>query len=81
MVNFTHPIPYHLNVGQGNGQVCIGLLKADQWKAENKIITVLHAISVALSDPEVNSFVDDDVNYNYHHNKTLYEQKARKSVK
>ena len=74
-------IPYHLNVGQSNGQICLGLLKPDKWNSESRIRTLLHAISVALVEPQEDSYVDDEVYYAYCHNKRLYEEKARKSVR
>ena len=80
MVKFTNIIPYHLNVGRQNGQICLGLLRADQWNSESRIRTLLHAISCALVEPQLDSYVDDDVNHTFHHNKRLYEENARKSV-
>ena len=80
-MQFVNPIPYHLNVGQSNGQVCLGILKANQWDpSESCIKILLHAISVSLSEPQVDSYVDDDVNTTYHHKRSLYEERARRSV-
>ena len=81
MVKFVNIIPYHLNVGRLTGQICLGLLKADKWSSESRIRTLLHAISCALVNPQLDSYVDDDVNYAYHHNRKLYEENARKSVR
>ena len=81
-MEFVSPIPYHLNVGQSNGQVCLGLLKANQWDpSESCIKILLHAVSVALSEPQVDSYVDDNVSSTYHNNRKLYEERARRSVK
>ena len=79
MVKFINIIPYHLNVGQSTGQVCLGLL--NKWDADSRIRTLLHAISGALVEPQLDSYVDDEVHYNFTHNKRLYEEKARKSVR
>ena len=84
MVKFLKPIPYHLNVGQSDGQVCIGLLKSDQWNptASNCCIeSVLTTIFAALARPQPDSIVDDDVNSTYMHNRSVYEERARRSVK
>ena len=82
MVQFVDPVPYHLNVGQSNGQVCIGMLKPNQWDpSESCIKILLHAISVMLTDPQLDSHVDDEVNYTYHNNRSLYDERARKSVR
>ena len=80
-MKFINPIPYHLNVSQLTGQICLGLLKADVWEPTSSIKTLLHAISVSLTRPESDTFVDDDVNYNYHNNRGLYNEKAKKSIK
>lgn len=74
-------IPYHLNVGQSTGQICLGLLKPDQWNSESRIRTLLHAISVALVEPQEDSYVDDEVYNTYSQNKGLYEERARKSAR
>ncbi|XP_065906261.1 ubiquitin-conjugating enzyme E2-17 kDa-like isoform X2 [Dysidea avara] len=82
IVKFVHPIPYHLNVSQSDGQVCIGLLKPDQWDPSTSCIeSILNAIAVTLAQPQLDSYVDDDVNSIYLHNRRLYEEKARCSVK
>ena len=82
MVRFLKPIPYHLNVGQSDGQVCIGLLKSDQWNpAVSCIESLLTTIFAALARPQPDSFVDDDVNTTYMHKRSVYEEKARLSVK
>ena len=80
-MKFVNPIPYHLNVSQLNGQICLGLLKADAWEPTSSIKTLLHAVSVSLTRPEPDTFVDDDVNYNYHNNRRLYNEKAQTSVR
>ena len=68
-------------MGQLTGHICLGLLKPDQWNFESRIRTLLHAISVALVNPQEDSYVDDEVYHTYFQNKRLYEEKARKSVK
>jgi len=79
MIKFQKPIPYHLNVGQSDRLVCIGLLKLDQWNpASSCMENALASILAALAQPQADSFVDDDVNNNYIH---LYQQRAKRSVK
>ena len=66
IIRFLSPIPYHLNVSQSNGQVCIGLLKADQWNPTTSCIEkVLNGIVVTLAQPQLDSYVDDEVNTEY----------------
>ena len=82
MIKFQNPIPYHLNVGQSDGIVCIGLLKPDQWDpAASCMENVLASILAALAKPQADSFVDDDVNNTYIHNNSLYQERAKRSVK
>lgn len=82
VVRFVNPIPYHLNVDQSTGQICIGILKADNWNpATSCMENVLHGVAVALTNPQQNSFVDDEVYRTYVHQKSVYEEKARCSVK
>ena len=68
-------------MGQSTGQICLGLLKPDQWNTESRIRTLLVAISVALVQPQEDSYVDDEVYHTYKQNKRLYEERARKSAK
>ena len=82
IVKFLSPIPYHLNVSQSDGQVCIGLLKADQWNPTTSCIEkVLNGIVVTLAQPQLDTYVDDEVNNTYLHNRRAYEDKARRSVR
>ena len=82
IVKFLSPIPYHLNVSQLDGQVCIGLLKADHWNPTTECIEkVLNSIVVTLAQPQLDTYVDDEVNNTYLHNRRAYEDKARRSVR
>jgi len=64
-------------VSQSDGQVCIGLLKPDQWDPSTSCIeSILNAIAVTLAQPQLDSYVDDDVNNTYLHNRKLYEENA-----
>lgn len=68
-------------MSQSTGQICLGLLKPDQWNSESRIRTLLHAVSVALVEPQEDSYVDDEVYHAYSQNRRVYEEKARKSVR
>ena len=69
-------------MSQSDGQVCIGLLKPDQWNPTNSCIEkVLNGIVVTLAQPQIDTYVDDEVNNTYLHNRRAYEDKAKRSVK
>jgi len=62
--------------------VCIRLLKPDQWDPSTSCIeNILNAIAVTLAQPQLDSYVDEDVNSTYLHNRNLYEENAKHSVK
>ena len=67
---------------QSTGQICIGILKADSWNpATSSMENVLHAVAVALTKPQQNSIVDDEMYGIYVNQRHIYEEKARSSVK
>ena len=69
-------------MSQSDGQVCIGLLKADQWDPTTSCIEkLLNGIVVTLALPQLDTYVDDEVNNTYLHNRREYEDKARRSVR
>ena len=69
-------------MSQSDGQVCIGLLKADQWNPTTSCLEkVLNGVVVTLAQPQLDSYVDDDVNSTYLHNRHQYEERARRSVR
>ena len=75
------PFPYHLNVSQNSGQVCLGLLGDDKWEpAYMSLEHILQALVAILIRPEVTSAMDHDLLNNYHNFSGLYESKAKASA-
>ena len=75
------PIPYHLNVSQTDGQVCLGATNPASWEPVNSDIkSVLVAIKAALADPQQDSYVDDDVYSLFNKDNNLYLKRAKESV-
>lgn len=75
------PIPYHLNVSQTDGQVCLGATNPASWEPVNSDIKqILVAIKAALADPQQDSYIDDDVYSLFNQDNNLYLKKAKESV-
>ena len=75
------PIPYHLNVSQTDGQVCLGATNPASWEpVESDIKQILIAIKAALASPQEDSYVDDDVYHLFNKDNNLYLKKAKESV-
>ena len=75
------PIPYHLNVSQTDGQVCLGATNPARWEPVNSDIKqILLAIKAALAEPQEDSYVDDDVYGLFNKDNNLYLKKAKESV-
>ena len=75
------PLPYHLNVSQSTGQVCLGLLGDDKWEpAYMSLEHILQALVAILIRPEVTSTMDHELLNNYHNYSGHYESKAKTSA-
>ena len=76
------PFPYHLNVSQKTGQICLGLLGADEgkWDCSFTVEHVLHAIIAVLIRPEVSTAMDHSTLNNFHHFPITYNKLARESA-
>ena len=76
------PFPYHLNVSQSTGQVCLGLLGDDKWEpAFMSIEHVLQALVAILIRPDATSAMDHELLNNYHNFSGTYETNAKASAK
>ncbi|XP_021373073.1 ubiquitin-conjugating enzyme E2 4-like [Mizuhopecten yessoensis] len=82
-INFdTATIPYHLNVHQKFGQVCLGFLTEDNWSpAATSMEQIVNALFSLLARPEPQNSMDHELLNQYTHYLTNYEQKARESAK
>lgn len=77
------PFPYHLNVSQRTGEVCLGLLGADENKRDPSftIEHVLHAIVAILIRPEISTAMDHTLLNNYQNFRGMYDSYAKDSAK
>lgn len=82
-VHFVEPFPYHINVSQKTGQVCLGLLGTDEnkWDPTFTVEHILNAIIAILIRPEVTTGMDHETLNNYHHFRWDYDKFAKASAK
>ncbi len=82
-VYFLEPFPYHLNVSQRTGQICLGLLGNDdkKWDPTFTIEHILYAITAILIRPELSTSMDHSTLNEYHHFTHIYNQNAQKSAR
>ena len=80
-VHFVAPFPYHLNVSQSSGQVCLGLLGVDKWEPSYMGMEhILQALVAILIRPEPSSAMDHELLNNYHNFSYRYSVEAQKSA-
>ena len=78
-VRFLSPI-YHLNVSPVTGHVCLGFLSEATWLPTRCVQDVLSALFALLIRPEPEIAADQTLLNMYNQNRTVYEEKARKSA-
>jgi len=78
-VRFLSPI-YHLNVCPATGHVCLGFLSEATWLPTRCVQQVLSALFALLIRPEPEIAADQTLLNTYNQNRTVYEEKARKSA-
>lgn len=75
------PFPYHLNVSQTSGQVCLGLLGVDQWEPSFMGMEhIFQALVAILIRPEPSSAMDHELLNNYHNFSSRYTSNAKTSA-
>ncbi|XP_060081982.1 uncharacterized protein LOC132561273 [Ylistrum balloti] len=78
----TDSIPYHLNVHQTFGQVCLGFLTDDNWSpAATSMEQIVNALFSLLARPEPGNSMDHELLNQYTHFRYNYDHNARASVK
>ena len=80
-MHFVAPFPYHMNISQSSGQVCLGLLSDDKWEpAFMSLEHILQALVAILIRPDVTSAMDHELLNNYHNFSGIYEMNAKSSA-
>ncbi|KAL7921853.1 ubiquitin-conjugating enzyme/RWD-like protein [Trichoderma austrokoningii] len=72
---------YHPNVTNDSlGNVCLGILKPENWKPSTKIAAVLEAVRNLLVEPQPDDPLEERIADEYRNDRATWEQKARAQV-
>ncbi|CAI9636276.1 unnamed protein product [Alternaria alternata] len=81
VVSFRTKI-YHPNVSNDDkGSMCLGLLRADEWKPPNKVVSVLRLIQTLLIEPNPDDAIEPSIANEYRENRKEFEKNAKDWVK
>jgi len=81
VVSFRTKI-YHPNVSNDDsGSMCLGILRADEWKPPNKVVAVLRLIQTLLIEPNVDDSIEPSIANEFKQNRTEFDKKAKEWVK
>jgi ubiquitin-conjugating enzyme E2 D/E len=73
---------YHPNVSNDDkGSMCLGLLRADEWKPPNKVVSVLRLIQTLLIEPNPDDAIEPSIANEYRENRKQFEKNAQDWVK
>lgn len=73
---------YHPNVSNDDkGSMCLGLLRADEWKPPNKVVSVLRLIQTLLIEPNPDDAIEPSIANEYRENRAGFEKSAKDWVK
>lgn len=73
---------YHPNVSNDDkGSMCLGILRADEWKPPNRISAVLTMARDLLIEPNPDDAVETGIADQYKTNRKEFEKTARDWVK
>jgi ubiquitin-protein ligase len=81
VVSFRTKI-YHPNVSNDDkGSMCLGLLRPDEWKPPNKVVSVLRLIQTLLIEPNADDAIEPSIANEYRENRKEFEKNAKDWVK
>eukprot|EP00039_Didymoeca_costata_P018718 m.334674 g.334674 ORF g.334674 m.334674 type:complete len:153 (+) comp17409_c0_seq1:138-596(+) len=75
-LTFKTPV-YHPNVDE-KGDICMGVLQADNWKPATKVANVLEALVQLFNEPEASHPLRDEIANEYLKEKEKFEENAAK---
>ena len=69
---------YHPNVmNDDSGSMCLGMLRADEWKPPNKIADVLRLVRTVLSAPQPDDAVEQKIAKEFKDERKLFDKNAK----
>lgn len=72
---------YHPNVtNDAAGSICLGVVKAENWKPSTKIVTVLEHIRGLLVDPAPDDPLEDRIAQEYKQDRAAFEKNVKQYV-
>ncbi|KAF5620040.1 ubiquitin ligase UBC4 [Fusarium sp. NRRL 52700] len=72
---------YHPNVtNDGQGNICLGLLKPDAWKPSTQLRAVLEGLRNILEEPQIDSPLEERIAQEYQNNRAEFNKNAKKHV-
>jgi ubiquitin-protein ligase len=61
--------------------MCLGMLRADQWKPPNKVSAVLLLIRQLMLEPDIDNAVEMSIADQYKNNRKEFEKTAKDWIK
>ncbi|QDS75390.1 hypothetical protein FKW77_002784 [Venturia effusa] len=81
ILNFATKI-YHPNISNDDkGSMCLGMLRADEWKPPNRILAVLELARSLLIEPLPDDAIESSIAEQYKHKRGEWEKEARNWTK
>ncbi|KAK3687572.1 ubiquitin-conjugating enzyme/RWD-like protein [Podospora appendiculata] len=72
---------YHPNVtNDAGGAICLGLLKAEQWKPSTRILSVLEAVRALLVEPNPDDPLESRIADEFRQSRAEFDKNARAYV-
>lgn len=69
---------YHPNVtNDERGSMCLGMLRADEWKPPNKIVDVLKLVRAVLAAPQADDAVEMGIADEFKSNRQSFDKTAK----
>ncbi|KAJ5887817.1 hypothetical protein N7495_007858, partial [Penicillium taxi] len=79
-VSFVTKI-YHPNVDCEKGTMCLGMLRADEWKPSSKLAAVLEFVRQLLVEPMPDDAIEAQIAEKYKNDRKDYDKIARQFTK
>ncbi|TID25067.1 ubiquitin conjugating enzyme (UbcB) [Venturia nashicola] len=81
VLNFATKI-YHPNISNDEkGSMCLGMLRADEWKPPNRVLAVLELARSLLIEPLPDDAIESSIAEQYKNKRSEWEKEARSWTK